>query len=74
MIFSLEVPMRTLNKLVLRDWPLPHADDASDKEDRGQVLVVAGSREIPGAALLAATAAFLARELLLEIPSVMRDI
>lgn len=49
--------MRTLNKLALRDWPLPHADDASDKEDRGRVLVVAGSREIPGAALLAATAA-----------------
>ena len=49
--------MRTLDKRALRDWPLPHADDASDKEDRGQVLVVAGSREIPGAALLSATAA-----------------
>ncbi len=49
--------MQALNKRALRDWPLPYADHASDKEDRGQVLVVAGSREIPGAAILAATAA-----------------
>lgn len=49
--------MRTLDRLALRDWPLPQPGDDSDKEDRGQVLVVAGSREIPGAALLAATAA-----------------
>ena len=49
--------MQTLDRLALRNWPLPPADDASDKEDRGQVLIVAGSREIPGAAILAATAA-----------------
>ena len=49
--------MQTLDRLVLRDWPLPQHDPVSDKEDRGQVLVVAGSREIPGAALLSATAA-----------------
>jgi hydroxyethylthiazole kinase-like uncharacterized protein yjeF len=49
--------MQRLDPLALRDWPLPQADDASDKEDRGRVLVVAGSREIPGAALLSATAA-----------------
>ena len=49
--------MQTLDRLALRDWPLPQHDDGSDKEDRGQVLVVAGSREIPGAALLSATAA-----------------
>lgn len=49
--------MQTIDRLFLRDWPLPAADDALDKEHRGQVLVVAGSREIPGAALLAATAA-----------------
>lgn len=49
--------MQTLDRLALREWPLPKHDDASDKEDRGQVLVVAGSREIPGAALLSATAA-----------------
>ena len=49
--------MQELDKSALRNWPLPLADDASDKEDRGQVLIVAGSREIPGAAILAATAA-----------------
>lgn len=49
--------MQTLDRLALRDWPLPQPGDDSDKEDRGQVLVVAGSREIPGAALLSATAA-----------------
>lgn len=48
--------MQTLDRLALRDWPLPQPGDDSDKEDRGQVLVVAGSREIPGAALLSATA------------------
>ena len=49
--------MRTLDRLAVRDWPLPQPGDDSDKEDLGQVLVVAGCREIPGAALLAATAA-----------------
>lgn len=38
-------------------WPLPDVDDAADKEARGSVLIVAGSREIPGAALLSALAA-----------------
>jgi ADP-dependent NAD(P)H-hydrate dehydratase len=41
----------------LRGWPLPALPRAADKEVRGRVLVVAGSREIPGAAVLAATAA-----------------
>lgn len=50
-------PLRDLNRLALRSWPLPAPDAASDKEGRGHVLIVAGSREIPGAALLAATAA-----------------
>lgn len=42
---------------LLRGWPLPEPDEKGDKESRGRVLVVAGSREIPGAALLSATAA-----------------
>jgi len=46
-----------LDRRVLRDWPLPEAGHDADKEERGQVLVVAGSREIVGAALLSATAA-----------------
>ena len=46
-----------LDARALRRWPLPGVADDADKEVRGQVLVVAGSREIPGAALLAGTAA-----------------
>lgn len=42
---------------LLRDWPLPAPSPNADKEARGNVLVIAGSREMPGAALLAATAA-----------------
>ena len=40
---------------VLRGSPLPLPKEGS-KDDRGRVLVVAGSVEVPGAALLAATA------------------
>ena len=38
---------------LLRQWKLPDLTQGESKEDRGRVLVVAGSREIPGAALLA---------------------
>lgn len=38
----------------LRRHPLPRPDDAGDKRMRGQVLVVAGANEMPGAALLCA--------------------
>lgn len=41
---------------LLRGWPLP--DPGADKEERGRLVVVAGTRETPGAALLAAEAAF----------------
>src|SRR5689334_8598492 len=41
----------------LRRWPLPDPPANADKEDRGRVLVVAGSRELVGAAVLAAEAA-----------------
>ena len=40
---------------LLRGWPLPSLED--DKESRGRVLVVGGSRENPGGVLLAAEAA-----------------
>lgn len=40
---------------LLRDWPLP--EPGSDKEERGRLLLVAGSRDTPGAGLLAAAAA-----------------
>lgn len=47
----------TLNKELLRRFPLPHHPDDGDKEERGRLLVVAGSRELPGAALLAGVGA-----------------
>ena len=38
-------------------WPLPKPAPDGDKEERGRVLVVGGSREMPGAVILAADAA-----------------
>lgn len=42
---------------LLRQMPLPRPGEDGDKEERGRVLVVGGSREVPGAALLAGVAA-----------------
>jgi hydroxyethylthiazole kinase-like uncharacterized protein yjeF len=42
---------------LLRKWPLPSLEPGADKQARGDVLIVGGSREIPGAALLAGEAA-----------------
>ncbi len=41
----------------LRGMALPHPGDGADKDGRGRVLVVGGSLEVPGALLLAGTAA-----------------
>ena len=41
---------------LLREWPLP-VPEGGDKENRGRVLLIGGSPEIAGAAVLAATAA-----------------
>jgi ADP-dependent NAD(P)H-hydrate dehydratase len=46
-----------LDPRLLRAWPLPEIAPDADKEIRGRVLVIAGCREIPGAAILAGTAA-----------------
>jgi hydroxyethylthiazole kinase-like uncharacterized protein yjeF len=46
-----------LTPRLLRAWPLPDPHATEGKEDRGQVLVVGGSRRIPGAARLSAEAA-----------------
>jgi ADP-dependent NAD(P)H-hydrate dehydratase len=46
-----------LTEASLAHWPLPDPGPDADKEARGRVLVIAGSAEVPGAALLAATAA-----------------
>lgn len=42
---------------LLTSFPLPPLDEDGDKEDRGRVLIVGGSREVPGAAILAGVAA-----------------
>ena len=46
----------TLDRALLDRFPLPEHPEESSKEDRGRLLVVAGSRELAGAALLAAIA------------------
>ena len=42
---------------LLRRWQLPKPGEGGDKNDRGVALVIGGATEIPGAPLLAATAA-----------------
>jgi hydroxyethylthiazole kinase-like uncharacterized protein yjeF len=41
----------------LREMPIPHPGEASDKEKRGRVLVIGSSRRVPGAVLLSGVAA-----------------
>lgn len=48
---------RLLDAGALRHWPLPSLGPGCDKETRGRVVLIAGSHEIPGAALLSAQAA-----------------
>jgi ADP-dependent NAD(P)H-hydrate dehydratase len=49
--------VETLDRALLRrSFPLPEVSEESDKEDRGRLLIVAGSRELAGAALLAGMA------------------
>jgi hydroxyethylthiazole kinase-like uncharacterized protein yjeF len=52
-----KVAAQEIDDDLLRGWPLPAPDFEGDKESRGRVLVLAGSREMPGAAVLAASAA-----------------
>jgi ADP-dependent NAD(P)H-hydrate dehydratase len=58
-----------LDRQALDRHPLPPVVDG-DKESKGRILVVAGSREVPGAALLAATAAMRAGAGKLKIATV----
>jgi ADP-dependent NAD(P)H-hydrate dehydratase len=46
-----------LDRDLLRRFPLPDHPDDGDKEERGRLLVIGGSRQMPGAVILAATAA-----------------
>lgn len=45
-----------LTRAALKEFPLPQQSDGG-KDDHGRLLVVAGSPQVPGAALLSATAA-----------------
>lgn len=47
---------KPLNRAVLENQPLPPVD-AGDKDKHGTILIIAGSRDVPGAALLCAHAA-----------------
>ena len=54
----------------LRRWPLPRIDPKGGKESRGTVLVVGGAPQMPGAIILAATAALRAGAGKLQIATV----
>ena len=60
---------KPLNRTALRAHPLPPVVDGG-KETKGRILIIAGSREVPGAALLAATAAMRAGAGKLQIATV----
>jgi len=46
-----------ITRQLLQDWPLPVPDEEGDKEGRGRTLIIGGSKEVPGAVILAGTAA-----------------
>ena len=59
-----------LDEKLLRRWPLPRIDPEGSKDSRGAVLVVGGSAQMPGAVILAATAALRAGAGTLQIATV----
>jgi hydroxyethylthiazole kinase-like uncharacterized protein yjeF len=48
---------RRVTGSLLRHWPLPAPEGTQSKEDRGRVLIVGGSAQVPGAIALAGEAA-----------------
>lgn len=64
-------PLLITDKL-LGKWPLPQPSEGGDKEERGRVLVIGGSREMPGALILSATAALRAGAGKLRIATVKK--
>lgn len=46
-----------VDEALLKAWPLPTTRKDADKEQKGRILLVGGSPEMPGAIMLAATAA-----------------
>jgi ADP-dependent NAD(P)H-hydrate dehydratase len=61
------VNLQKITPAFLRQHPLPNHREASGKQQRGRVLVIAGSVEIPGAALLASLGALRAGAGILQI-------
>jgi ADP-dependent NAD(P)H-hydrate dehydratase len=53
----MSAPPVMVDEALLRGMPLPRHHEGEDKNQRGRVTVVGGSREIPGAVLLAGIAA-----------------
>lgn len=62
--------MIAIDAALLRTMPLPAHDGEVDKDARGRVLVIGGSVEVPGAALLASVAALRAGAGKLQIATV----
>jgi ADP-dependent NAD(P)H-hydrate dehydratase len=66
-IHLLEQPVRNKNEgretvididdKLLLNWPLPGPDPQGDKNSRGRILIIAGSQEMPGTAILSGLAA-----------------
>src|SRR5215208_2375112 len=54
---NIDVSAIEITRALLRSLPLPKPDPDGDKEERGRLLVVGGAPEMPGAVILAATAA-----------------
>ena len=59
-----------LTRAALKKFPLPPVEDG-DKDSHGQILIIAGSRDTPGAALLAAHSAMRAGAGKLQIATVV---
>lgn len=55
---------------LLKAWPLPDPSGGTSKEDRGRVMVIGGSRQIPGAVLLTGIAALRAGAGKLQVATV----
>jgi hydroxyethylthiazole kinase-like uncharacterized protein yjeF len=49
--------IRRITQALLRSWPLPSVEATTSKEDRGRVVVMGGSKQVPGAVALAGEAA-----------------
>lgn len=60
----------SIGERLLRRWPLPPVDPRGTKDSRGAVLVAGGAPQMPGAIILAATAALRAGAGKLQIATV----